>query len=65
MMTFKLRMSNNQTPQPPPHQLHPQPPLNNTNRPYTFSYGGKTTPKLLYIDIIGNSKPGGCKRCGK
>jgi len=34
------------------------------NNMFTFSYKGNQRPKMLYIDIIGNTKPG-CKRCGK
>ena len=35
-----------------------------TTGSHTFIYGGNPRPKMLYIDIIGNTKPG-CKRCGK
>lgn len=34
------------------------------NTPTLFTLIGNSRPKRLYIDIIGNTKPG-CKRCGK
>ena len=54
MMSFNLRTLRNQ-------------PINNTNTNSNSSHLFSQVvnrPKMLYIDIIGNTKPG-CKRCGK
>lgn len=57
MMTFNLNVNTNN----PISNTN----YNNTNLPHSFSWGSsRNRPKLLYIDIIGNTKPGGCKRCG-
>ena len=55
-----MRFSFNQIQQPPQNQYQQI----NTNTSNTFSFCNTISrPKMLYIDIIGNSK--GCGSCGK
>ena len=56
-----MRFSFNQIQHPPQNQY--QQITTNTSNTFSFFNNTISRPKMLYIDIIGNSK--GCGSCGK